>query len=51
MEVLVLGFIASVYKKNLVDPMDKPPSLLKTVVRLAEGIHAYFKVKRNRIET
>ena len=44
MEVLLLGYIASIFKTNLLDPMDKPPNFIKSVVRVCEGIHAYFKV-------
>jgi len=43
-EVLIFGYIATVYKTNLLDPLDKPPNLLKSVVRLCESIHSYFKV-------
>lgn len=43
-EVLILGFIALIYKKNLLDPIDKPPNFLKSVVRLCDGIFHYFKV-------
>lgn len=42
-EVLIFGYIATVYKTNLLDPLDKPPNLLKSVVRLCESIHNYFK--------
>jgi len=45
-EVLIFGYIATVYKTNLLDPLDKPPNLLKSVVRLCESIHSYFKVHR-----
>ena len=45
-EVSLFGYIASQYKENLIDPLDKNPSLLKTAYRVLETIHSYFKVKR-----
>jgi len=44
-EVLILGYITTVYKKDLLDPLDKQPNLIKSVVRLCDYIHSYFKVK------
>ena len=32
--ILMFGFLAQVYKTNLVDPLDKPPNLIKTIVRI-----------------
>mgnify|MGYP001002245558 CR=1 FL=1 len=46
MEVLVFGYIALVFKDNLLDPLDKPPNLVRSVVRMVEAVHSYFKVKR-----
>ena len=43
-EVFLLGFIATQYRENLIDPLDKVPSLLKTCFRVIETIQAYFKV-------
>ena len=43
-EVFLLGFIATQYKENLIDPLDKVPSLLKTCFRVIETVQAYFKV-------
>lgn len=45
-EVSLFGYIASQYKDNLIDPMDKNPGVLKTAYRLIETIHTYFKVAR-----
>lgn len=42
-QVLLLGYISSVYRENLLDPLDKPTSLLKTVVRITEIIQNYLK--------
>lgn len=41
-EVLVIASICERYKTNLIDPIDKPPSLLKTAFRVIELIHSYF---------
>ena len=41
--VLLFGYIAQVYKTNLLDPLDKPPNLIKTVVRMTEEISLYLK--------
>lgn len=41
-EVLVIASICERYKTNLIDPIDKPPSLLKTAFRVVELIHSYF---------
>jgi len=43
-EVFLLGFLASQYKEEMIDPLDKSPSLLKTCFRVIEAIHTYFKV-------
>ena len=39
--VLLFGFLSKVYGLDLVDPLDKRPSLLKTVIRLCEEIYTY----------
>jgi hypothetical protein len=44
-EVLILGFIANTFKKQLLDPLDKPMNFLKSVIRLCEGIYHYLKVR------
>jgi len=43
-EVHLMGFIATQFKENLIDPLDKTPSLMKTCFRIIDAIHAYFKV-------
>ncbi len=45
MVVLLLGYIVSIYKTNLLDPIDNPPDLIKTVVRISETVHGHFKVR------
>lgn len=41
-EVLVIAYLCEKYKTNLIDPIDKPPSLIKTAFRVVELIHSYF---------
>ena len=43
LQVRLFGHIASVYKGQMLDPLDKPPNLMKTVVRVCESIHTYMK--------
>jgi hypothetical protein len=40
--VLVVSILAITFKAQLIDPVDKPPSVLKTVFRLVEVLHGYF---------
>lgn len=46
-ELLILGYLCKLYKKDLIDPNDKNPSLETTVLRIVEQIHRYFVVKQN----
>ena len=43
LQVLLFGHLARTYKTELLDPLDKPPNLLKTVVRICENIHSFLK--------
>lgn len=43
-EVLVIGFMVSQYRKGLLDPVDKVPSLERTVFRVCELLSRFFKV-------
>ena len=43
LQVLLFGHLAKVYKTEMLDPLDKPPNLLKTVVRVCENIHSFLK--------
>lgn len=43
LQVLLFGHLAKVYKIEMLDPLDKPPNLLKTVVRVCENIHSFLK--------
>lgn len=44
MEILIIGYLSLLYKRQLIDPIDKPPSLIKTVFKLCEMIISYMKV-------
>jgi len=37
--IFLLGYIASVFKQDMVDCLDKPPNLLKTLIRVTEAIY------------
>jgi hypothetical protein len=39
----LFGQLARVFKTQLLDPLDKPPNLIKTVVRVCEKIHSFMK--------
>ena len=41
--ILMFGFLAQVYQEDLLDPLDKPQNLIKTVVRIWEEIYSYLK--------
>ena len=43
-EVSLFGYISVQFGENLIDPLDKNPSLLKTAYKVIEIIHSYFKV-------
>jgi hypothetical protein len=43
LQILLFGHLAKVYKGHLLDPLDKPPNLIKTVVRICENIHGFLK--------
>ena len=42
-QIMLFGHLARVYKAHLLDPLDKPPNLMKTVVRVCENIHSYLR--------
>jgi hypothetical protein len=46
LQVLVLGYIAKIYQRNLLDPLDKPPNLIKSIARVIEIIHKYMHVRQ-----
>lgn len=47
--VLLFGTIAEVYETNLLDPLDKPPNLIKTIVRMVEELTTYLKENSSMI--
>jgi len=40
--VLLLGYICSIYRENLADPLDKIPNILKTIVRITDIITLFM---------
>jgi hypothetical protein len=44
-QAVLLGYIASVFQDKLIDALDKPPSILKTVARICDILLNYLKVK------
>jgi hypothetical protein len=43
LQVLLVGYIASVFRENLLDPLDKQPNIIKTIVRMSEIVQIYLK--------
>ena len=43
LQILLFGHLAKVYRSHLLDPLDKPPNVMKTVVRICENIHGFLK--------
>ncbi|CDW90985.1 UNKNOWN [Stylonychia lemnae] len=41
--VQMFGFVAKCFKTELKDPLDKPPSVVKSVIRIQDAIYAFFK--------
>ena len=39
----MFGYLAKCFKTDLLDPLDKPPSLIKTINRILETIFTFFK--------
>ena len=46
-ELTLIGHIAIHFKEKLIDPLDKPPNLAKTVLRVLDTVQAYFRVFRH----
>jgi len=42
--LLIIGHICATYKENLIDPIENPPELRKTVLKFIEYIHGFFSV-------
>lgn len=49
-EVLILGYLAKSFGKSLSDPLDKNPSLEKSVFRLLELIQSYFHFSATNVQ-
>ncbi len=43
MQVLLFGYLSEIYGSNLLDPLDKEPTLVKTIIRICEMIHKYLQ--------
>ena len=43
-QALIIGYIASIYRENLIDPLDKPSSILKTINRMLDILKHFMKV-------
>jgi hypothetical protein len=41
--VNMFGYLALNYKQDLLDPTDKPPSLVKTILKIQDAIFTFFK--------
>ena len=39
----LFGYLAIYFKTELKDPLDKPPSLIKTIQRIQDAIYTFFK--------
>jgi hypothetical protein len=39
----MFGYLAEAFKTELKDPLDKPPSLVKTLQRIQDVIYTFFK--------
>ena len=39
---LLYGYIATIYKESLMDPLDKPPNIIKTINRLLTHIRNFY---------
>lgn len=48
-EILLIGFLASIYKTAFIDPIDKPPHITKTILKLISLLQNYFKDESEKI--
>ena len=48
-QVMLIGVLAQVFQENLIDPLDKPPSILKTIDRLVRIVHGFMKENNDLI--
>jgi len=47
--VLLFGNIAEIYQSDLLDPLDKPPNLIKTIVWMVDELTTYLKENSSMI--
>ena len=48
-EVLLIGFLATVYKSDFIDPIEKPPHITKTILKLIMLLQNYFRDSDEKI--
>ena len=48
-EILLIGFLATIYKTNLIDPIEKSPHITKTILKLINLLQNYFKDSDEKI--
>jgi len=48
-DILVIGFLARTFGRNLIDSIDKPPNFFKTINRVLDLTLSYFKYPHNII--
>ena len=44
---LLYGYIAGVYKENLMDPIDNPPNIIKTINRILSHLRQYYLISNS----
>jgi len=49
-EVLVISIIAKAFRSNLIDPVDKQPTLLKTCFKVVEILLGFFNDSSNTVQ-
>ena len=42
-QVMLVGVLAQVFQENLLDPLDKPPNIIKSIDRLIRVVHSFMK--------
>ena len=44
---LLYGYISGVYKENLMDPIDNPPNIIKTINRILSHLRQYYLISNS----
>lgn len=50
-EVLIIGFLATIYKTNLIDTNERTPHITKTILKIISLLQNYFKDSNESIPT